>query len=134
MNDGRKASGYDADATAAVERLVRGAKLANALRFAGNSMGGPGLTSAGAAIAALTTGNPLPFVVPAAGFALKGAANLVQKAAANRLVRQLSAASPLGQGVAAANAATRAANSFAARYAMANAAARAGVMSKLQGN
>jgi hypothetical protein len=125
LNDGRKAAGYSPEETAALQKLVRGSKIANGLRLAGNSLGGSGgVISAGTIGAALATGNPLPLLVPATGIGLKVASNMVAKANANKLVQRLAAASPMGQQRTAFNNITSASNSIAVRNAATRGALR----------
>jgi hypothetical protein len=117
VNDGSKMGGYTDAEKAQMTRLVRGSLAMNALRYAGNAMGGSGIT-VGPYVA---FGHPL---VPATGFTLKTIANMATKRLANNMSDTLLSRAPLAQPVIAANRAIRASNSLATRSAGTQAALR----------
>jgi hypothetical protein len=84
--------------------LVRGTNLLNAMRYAGNAMGGSGITIGPYVLA----GHPL---VPAAGYALKKAANIMTQRQAQGVTNQLLERAPINQPIVAANRLIKKANS-----------------------
>jgi len=111
-------AGYNDEERAGMNRLVRGATAMNALRYAGNAMGGSGMTVGPYVL----FGHPL---VPAAGWALKRAANALTTRQAQNLSQQLLQRAPAQQQVFAANRAIRYLNGREARAATGQGALRA---------
>jgi len=90
--------GLTADERGALERIVRGEGLRNAVRATGNLLGG------GGGLGGLVTGSigahfagPLGLAAPFVGAAMKKAGNAITDRAFNRVVNQIASNSPLGQ-------------------------------------
>lgn len=96
QNDGAKMGGYNDAERAQMRRLVRGSMAMNGLRYAGNAMGGSGMTVGPYVL----FGHP---AVPAAGWALKKAANMATQHMANSMQNTLLSRAPVVQRVLAAN-------------------------------
>lgn len=120
-NGEAKMNGYNDEERAMMTNLVRGSTAMNALRFAGNAIGGSGHTFAPYVL----LGHPL---VPAAGWALKKAANVATQRQAQAVADKLLARAPLSQRVAATNHVIKAANKAAARHLMLGTALRTGAL------
>jgi hypothetical protein len=103
---------------AQMSRLVRGSTMMNGLRYAGNAMGGSGITIGPYAL----MGHPM---IPAAGFALKKAANIATQRAANNMSNTLLSRAPLVQRTLAANRAISTANRASTRIGATEGALRA---------
>ena len=102
-NDEAKMGGYNDAERAQMQRLVRGTTLMNGLRYAGNAMGGSGITVGPYWL----MGHP---AIPAAGWALKKAANVATQRMGDNMVNTLLSRAPLVQRTLAANRAISAAN------------------------
>lgn len=124
-NDEAKMGGYNDDERAAMRSHVFGDYLRNTLRYAGNAIGGSGITVGPYVL----TGHP---VLPAVGYALKKTANMLAQRSGNNLVDQLLARAPLVRRVAAQNNAITAANAAAAKQKMLQAALRSAAATGVQ--
>lgn len=110
-NGEAKMNGYNDEERAAMTSLVRGSGAMNALRYAGNAMGGSGMTVG----PYMLFGHP---AVPVAGYALKKLANVVTTRQANKVADKLLSRAPISQRVAATNSAIKASNDAARRHLM----------------
>lgn len=90
--------GYSAEELASMERIVRGTKPQNAMRMAGNMLGGGGGlgTVAAATAGGLATGG-WGAVAPVAGFALRALGNRMTLKQAERLSEAIRSRSPLAK-------------------------------------
>lgn len=123
-NDEAKMAGYTDAEKAQMQKLVRGSMAMNALRFAGNAMGGSGMTIGPYVL----FGHPL---VPAAGWGLKTAANIATKRLTQNMADTLLSRAPIVQRTIAANRIIKAANTSAGRTAATHGALRAAAASLL---
>jgi hypothetical protein len=110
-NNEAKMAGYNDEEREAVRKLVRGSGAMNALRYAGNALGGSGMTVGPYVL----MGHP---ALPAAGWALKKAANAITQRQARNVASKLLERAPLAQPTVAANKAIKAANTAASRHLM----------------
>lgn len=110
-NNEAKMAGYNDEERDMVRNLVRGSGAMNALRFAGNAIGGSGITVG----PYMLMGHPM---LPAAGWALKKTANAITQRQARNVASKLLERAPLAQPTVQANKAVKAANSAAARHLM----------------
>jgi hypothetical protein len=124
-NDEAKMNGFTDPEKDAVNKLVRGDNIANVMRYAGNAMGGSGMTIGPYVL----FGHP---AVPAAGYALKKAANMYTTRQAQNVQNLLLSRAPVNAPTLAANRATMLANSQALRQRTTHDALRAAAMSLLQ--
>ena len=125
-NDGAKMGGYTPAEQAQMQRLVRGSMLMNSLRHVGNALGGGGGVHAiPEAFIGHALFGPVGTAIPAAGWAMKTAANIATQRMANNMANTLLARAPLVQRTLAANRAIRSTNATATRSGAANAALRA---------
>jgi len=134
-NDGAKMGGYTPAEQAQMQRLVRGSMLMNSLRHVGNALGGGGGVHAiPEAFIGHALFGPVGTAIPAAGWAMKTAANIATQRMANNIANTLLARAPLVQRTLAANRAIRSTNATATRSGAANAALRALLVNRLLSN
>jgi hypothetical protein len=101
----------------------------NALRFAGNAIGGSGISVLPGAYIGHAALGPLGMAMPAAGWAMKTAANALTKRQARNMADKLLSRAPISQRVAATNSVIKASNDAAARHMMLGNALRTSIMS-----
>jgi hypothetical protein len=134
QNDGAKMGGYTDAEQAQMQRLVRGSMLMNSLRHVGNALGGGGLHAIPEAFIGHAIFGPVGTALPAAGWAMKTAANIATQRMANNMANTLLSRAPLVQRTLAANRAIRSTNAAATLSGSAHASLRALLINRLLSN
>jgi hypothetical protein len=124
-NGEAKMAGYNDEERAAMNNLVRGSGAMNALRYAGNVIGGSGISFLPGAYIGHAVLGPAGAALPAVGWGLKKVANVITQRQAQSVASKLLERAPLSQPTLAFNNAAKAANSAAANQLATSAALRA---------
>lgn len=123
-NDEAKMAGFNDAEREAMRRMVLGDTLRNTIRYAGNAIGGSGITVGPYVL----MGHP---ALPAVGYGLKKAANMMAERSGKNLTDLLLSRAPLAQRVIAQNANIKAANSAAAKTRITRDSVRAAALASL---
>jgi hypothetical protein len=127
-NGEAKMAGFNDTERASMSNLVRGSAAMNALRYAGNAIGGSGISMLPGAYIGHAALGPAGFALPAAGWALKKTANVLTQRQARSVADKLLSRAPLSQRALSANKAVKAANDAAARHLMLGSALRTSLL------
>jgi hypothetical protein len=123
-NGEAKMAGYNDTERAAMNSLVRGSGLMNALRYAGNAIGGSGISVLPGSYIGHAALGPVGLALPAVGYGMKKLANMVTQRQTQNLANQLLSRAPLAQSVTASNSAIKFANAAATQQALLSATLR----------